>query len=114
MFVPQRPLAAPGAALWQQLCYPGESGSSSSSGVDDSSSSGDGSHEAASLHRQQQQQEQQPARPPDEQLLALLARVGLEYLPARAGGSLDGAADWAGMLSPGELQRLAVARVLLR
>lgn len=99
MFVPQRPLAAPGAALWQQLCYPGESSS-------------DGSREGASPHRQEQQQ--QPARPPDDQLLALLARVGLEYLPERAGGSLDGAADWGGMLSPGELQRLTVARVLYR
>lgn len=100
MFVPQRPLAAPGSALWQQLCYPGDQ--SSSSGRGSSSSAGQG----AVLRAER--------RPPDAQLLSLLRRVGLEYLLQRVGGSFDAPADWGAMLSPGELQRLAVARVLRR
>ena len=90
MFVPQRPLAAPGAALWQQLCYPGsDSGSGSSSSC-------------------------QPTRPPDWELLELLRRVGLRHLLDRTGGSFQAPVDWGAQLSPGELQRLAVARVLYR
>lgn len=100
MFVPQRPLAAPGGALWQQLCYP----STSSSGNLDVP----GSDGLQPLRRRSQR------RPPDGELLALLQRVGLGYLLDRVGGSLEAPADWGAMLSPGELQRLAVARVLLR
>ncbi|KAL4860116.1 ATP-binding cassette sub-family D member 4 [Chlorella vulgaris] len=107
MFLPQRPLAAPGTALWQQLCYPG------------SDAPGD-----SCLQQQQQQQQQQQERtegqgpqelaPSDSYLLALLERVGLQYLLDRVGGSFQAAADWGAQLSPGELQRLAVARVLHR
>ena len=106
MFVPQRPLAAPGSALWQQLCYPGaDCGSAASScGSSDASSSS-----AIQLDRQQQ-----AVRPPDAHLLSLLRRVGLGYLLERVGGSFEAPADWAAMLSPGELQRLTVARVLHR
>ncbi|MCA3179425.1 MAG: ABC transporter ATP-binding protein/permease [Burkholderiaceae bacterium] len=48
----------------------------------------------------------------DAALLALLERVNLGELPARLGG-LDAAQDWAKVLSIGEQQRLAFARVLL-
>ena len=95
VFVPQRPLAAPGAALWQQLCYPGSDSGSSCSSTSSSSSS-------------------QPARPPDGVLLELLRRVGLLHLLGRTGGSFQAPVDWGAQLSPGELQRLAVARVLYR
>lgn len=101
MFVPQRPLAAPGSALWQQLCYPGADGGSAASSC--------GTSTAIRLDRQQQ-----AVRPPDAHLLSLLRRVGLEYLLERVGGSFEAPADWAAMLSPGELQRLTIARVLHR
>eukprot|EP00887_Chlorella_sp_A99_P000802 scaffold5.g802.t1 len=78
VFVPQRPLAAPGAALWQQVVYP-------STGP----------------------------RPSDAHLGRLLAAVGLAHLAARGGAAgFDAAAPWGEQLSPGELQRLAFARVL--
>jgi ABC-type transport system involved in cytochrome bd biosynthesis fused ATPase/permease subunit len=80
-FLPQRPLAAPGAALWHQLAYPSAD------------------------------------RPPDAELLPLLQAVGLLGLLRRAGGSLDAPPAqgcWAAALSPGELQRLGIARVLRR
>lgn len=106
LFIPQRPLAAPGSALWQQLCYPG--GSGSDAGSSDGGSSDGGSSE------QQGQQAKAVQRAPDAELAVLLERVGLQYLLARVGGSFEAPADWAAMLSPGELQRLAVARVLHR
>jgi len=48
----------------------------------------------------------------DRALLAVLAAVNLAELPARWGG-LDAQADWAVVLSIGEQQRLAFARLLL-
>lgn len=109
MFVPQRPLAAPGAALWQQICYPdgaedldGASSTTGSKGI----VGGPGRRQAADT--------QQQRRLSDAELLTLLERVGLRHLLDRVDGSFEAAADWAGQLSPGELQRLAVARVLLR
>jgi len=52
-----------------------------------------------------------PTDVPDEALLDLLARVNLADLPQRFGG-LDAERDWAKVLSIGEQQRLAFARVL--
>lgn len=51
--------------------------------------------------------------PSDGELLRALAEAGLGSLPERVGG-LDATADWAGLLSVGEQQRLAFARALLR
>lgn len=48
----------------------------------------------------------------DDELVALLARVNLPELVERFGG-LDAQLDWAKVLSIGEQQRLAFARVLL-
>ncbi|HEX6735432.1 MAG TPA: ATP-binding cassette domain-containing protein, partial [Azonexus sp.] len=48
----------------------------------------------------------------DEELLALLARVNLPDLAHRVGG-LDVEMDWQKVLSVGEQQRLAFARLLL-
>jgi len=120
MFVPQRPLAAPGGALWQQICYPGDPGSNGISGGSSSlgsSTSGGGGGDVDCGQQQlaaAQEAPQECRRPPDGELLALLQRVGLQYLLDRVGGSFSAAADWGAMLSPGELQRLSVARVLHR
>jgi vitamin B12/bleomycin/antimicrobial peptide transport system ATP-binding/permease protein len=48
----------------------------------------------------------------DEKIHEILARVNLENLPERFGG-LDAEMHWADVLSPGEQQRLAFARLLL-
>jgi putative ATP-binding cassette transporter len=48
----------------------------------------------------------------DPELLKLLERVNLEDLPERVGG-FDVELDWADVLSLGEQQRLAFARLLL-
>ena len=49
----------------------------------------------------------------DEALHAALGEAGLSKLPERVGG-LEAHADWAGLLSVGEQQRLAFARAFLR
>jgi vitamin B12/bleomycin/antimicrobial peptide transport system ATP-binding/permease protein len=49
---------------------------------------------------------------PDDELQRVLGRVNLEDLPARMGG-FDTTADWADLLSLGEQQRLAFARLLI-
>jgi len=48
----------------------------------------------------------------DDELMRLLESVNLRYVAERC-GSLDSEMDWAKVLSVGEQQRLAVARVLL-
>lgn len=81
MFLPQRPLTAPGTALWQQIAYP------------------------------------KTYRPSDDVLRMLLSDVGLAHLLERTGGSFEspgnGLFAWSSALSVGEMQRLAIARVLL-
>ena len=78
MLLPQRPLSAPGATLWQQITYPGS------------------------------------IRFSDNVLCTLLSAVGLGHLLEQAGGDLGATHPvWATSLSPGEMQRLAIARVLL-
>jgi putative ATP-binding cassette transporter len=52
-----------------------------------------------------------PAAGPDERLLALLRVVGLETLPGRIGG-LDAQVKWEDLLSLGEQQQIAFARLL--
>jgi len=49
----------------------------------------------------------------DEDLLRALAEANLAELPVRAGG-LDAERNWPDFLSPGEQQRLAFARLLIR
>ncbi len=49
---------------------------------------------------------------PDEQLYRILQQVNLKDLPVRVGG-LDVELDWTNILSVGEQQRLAFARLLL-
>jgi putative ATP-binding cassette transporter len=50
-------------------------------------------------------------RPPDGRILAALERAGLGPAVERAGG-LDVERDWTAALSPGEQQRLSIARIL--
>lgn len=113
MVVPQRPLAAPAGGLWQQVCYPGSCAAAGS--LDDSPDDGR-SPSLAGLGQEGSSSSGSSGscRPSDSELLALLRRVGLETLVDRVGGSFTAAADWAAMLSPGELQRLSIARVLHR
>lgn len=108
-FVPQRPYVVLGA-LRDQLLYPTwahpELGSSSKQ---------DG-------ERQQVQQQGGAAGgsspsarplPGDDEMRAVLRTVQLGPLLDRVHGDLDAVADWASVLSLGEQQRLAFARVLL-
>lgn len=53
-----------------------------------------------------------PKNPTEEQFQEILEQVNLPYLIERCGG-LDAEADWGKLLSLGEQQRLAFARVLL-
>ena len=48
----------------------------------------------------------------DNELLAMLNRVNLPELADRVGG-LDAERPWGNLLSPGEQQRIAIARALL-
>lgn len=67
---------------------------------------------------QAQHRKQQPYRPVpgDDQLTAMLQRVQLGHILQRqtvSAPALDSTEDWASILSLGEQQRLAFARVLL-
>ncbi|KAL3160894.1 hypothetical protein ABBQ38_009286 [Trebouxia sp. C0009 RCD-2024] len=80
---PQRPLAAPGGTLLEQVMYPSPLPSPGDLGDVDTS-----------------------------QLVQVLQQVGLAELLQRAHGDWMLPLDWQGMLSPGELQRLSFARIL--
>ncbi|DBB08479.1 TPA: ATP-binding cassette sub- D member 4, variant 2 [Trebouxia sp. C0006] len=81
MFLPQRPVAAPGNTLLEQLIYPAVM-----------------PEEGSALDLQH--------------LALLLQQVGLTELLQRVQENWRLSQNWQGMLSPGELQRLSIARVL--
>ncbi|KAL0050452.1 hypothetical protein WJX82_011470 [Trebouxia sp. C0006] len=79
MFLPQRPVAAPGNTLLEQLIYPAVM-----------------PEEGSALDLQH--------------LALLLQQVGLTELLQRVQENWRLSQNWQGMLSPGELQRLSIAR----
>ena len=85
LVLPQRPLLAPGRTLREQLLYP----------------------EAAPPSSAEEAQE-------EAELRALLEAVELGHLLDRVAGRWDAPWEGWGALTPGELQRLGVARVLRR
>lgn len=108
-FIPQRPYMVLGS-LRDQLLYP--TWQHSSNTLDTSpdgngiASSSDGSTPAGSIIAGK-------PRPTDRELKEALEKVKMTPLLERVNGNLDSEADWAGILSLGEQQRLAFARVLL-
>ena len=97
-FVPQRPYMVLGS-LRRQLLYPTWAQDGAAAGTDAGASTAGGG-------------EGPPGRPSDADLETVLGRVRLSTLLQREGG-LDAEVDWSGVLSLGEQQRLAFARLLL-
>lgn len=99
-FVPQRPYVVLGS-LRDQLLYP--TWAQPQRGAD-SPAAGDPNHQHEHPHR---------PLPSDEDMRRALLAVRLGPLVERVKGDLDAKAEWASVLSLGEQQRLAFARVLL-
>jgi len=140
-FVPQRPYIVLGT-LKEQLLYPtwAQTGAEAHSGEDEISSSGAAaagprvSEEASSSSSSRERRtgdiptisnihSTTPTTsrdapgvrpiPSDDDMRAVLRDVQLGPLLDRVGGDLNAVADWAAILSLGEQQRIAFARVLL-
>lgn len=94
-FVPQRPYVVLGT-LRDQLLYP---------------TWAQPSDDSPSLHHENEHQHR--PLPSDEAMRRALLAVKLGPLVDRVNGNLDAKSDWASVLSLGEQQRLAFARVLL-
>ena len=118
-FIPQRPYVVLGT-LRDQLLYPTwkeelnseaiteVSGEKFETGTDHDETLG-----IEQLPAEPQTQKHSSPPPSDKEMKDALERVQLGDLLSRLGNDLDSKADWAGMLSLGEQQRLAFARVLL-
>ncbi|CAN1263038.1 ABC transporter D family member 2, chloroplastic [Linum perenne] len=108
LFLPQKPYMVLGT-LRQQLLYPtwADGGFFLS---DDAKSAGS----AAFLMEKPESEEAcgKPKKPTTEDLIQVLDRVRLSYVLSRF-GSLDSIHEWSSVLSLGEQQRLAFARLLL-
>ena len=108
-FLPQRPYC-PNGTLREQLLYPEKLGHQN-----DDDDDGDVGTTSGNTHLPTSRR---TAEVSDAQLLATLDAVGLGDLPYRVGYAnaitgLDASADWSNMLSLGEQQRLAFARILV-
>ncbi|KAL6783973.1 hypothetical protein ACKKBG_A04255 [Auxenochlorella protothecoides x Auxenochlorella symbiontica] len=104
-FVPQRPYMVLGT-LREQLLYPTWTTVVSGPGVS-------GAAEFTVVGTGRHNGKPQLPLPDDGHLVAALQRAQLQGLLERVAGDLDCQADWAAMLSLGEQQRLAFARLLL-
>jgi ABC-type uncharacterized transport system fused permease/ATPase subunit len=96
-FVPQRPYLVLGT-LRDQLLYPAWQRHTDDNGSSSTTSTITKTNKT---------------RPSNEELKAALEAVSMSKLLDRVDGNLDASADWSGVLSLGEQQRLAIARVLL-
>ena len=104
-FLPQKPYLILGT-LRQQLLYPVWSTGAVGASV------GAANHDLNHQHQASSSSPPLPPPPSDDALRSALRAVALEQLASRPGG-LDASADWAAVLSLGEQQRLAFARLLL-
>ncbi|KAB2601768.1 ABC transporter D family member 2 [Pyrus ussuriensis x Pyrus communis] len=107
-FLPQKPYMVLGT-LRQQLLYP--------TWAEDAISTADGTKPTGSLPflKQAPKSEhtsQKPSKPTTEDLIQVLEDVRLSYILSRF-SSLDTSHEWSSVLSLGEQQRLAFARLLL-
>ncbi|CAK7326010.1 unnamed protein product [Dovyalis caffra] len=107
-FLPQRPYMVLGT-LRQQLLYP--------IWADDVITTSDGGNPAGSLPFLMRNPSSgnsggKPSKPTTDDLIQVLENVRLGYILSRF-GSLDSAYEWSSVLSLGEQQRLAFARLLL-
>jgi ABC-type uncharacterized transport system fused permease/ATPase subunit len=103
-FVPQRPYLVLGT-LRDQLLYPVWQRHT------DNDNNNDNGTNTSSINSSTT--EINKTRPSNEELKAALEAVSMSKLLDRVDGNLDASADWSGVLSLGEQQRLAIARVLL-
>ncbi|KAA6420322.1 MAG: abc transporter family [Trebouxia sp. A1-2] len=127
MFVPQRPYMVLGS-LREQVLYPtwatspnpfsAEDGAHAQSSTDrDATSSGGASADDTNGSAASPSSRSMRAVPSDQEICQVLRQVQLGPLLDRvssdAGAGLDTSADWASMLSLGEQQRLAFARIII-
>ena len=121
-FVPQRPYVVLGS-LGDQLLYPTWAQSKEESEMesnkhekDSSRENGGGVDVVVDKNKQRQNTNSNSNRrplPTDDEMRAVLRAVQLAPLLDRVDGDLTTSADWAAVLSLGEQQRIAIARVLL-
>lgn len=120
-FLPQRPFM-PLGSLREQLLFPSgsDAGGSSSGGGLHVNGSRDDEHEHAPLlvrtgdgGGDAGEWQQTLASTSDAELLQLLGEVNLGDLAGKLPGGLDAEQDWSHVLSVGEQQRVAFARLLL-
>ena len=119
-FVPQRPYVVLGS-LRDQLLYPTWAHPEL---ADEESKNNNGSSDGAIIKSFEKNDSNKTSSssssssgarplPTDDEMRAALRAVQLAPLLERVGGDLDASADWAAVLSLGEQQRVAFARVIL-
>ncbi|KAJ7949053.1 ABC transporter D family protein [Quillaja saponaria] len=108
-FLPQRPYMVLGT-LREQLLYP--TWAEDAIPMSDSSTKPNGVLPFLMTAQNAENGTEKPRKPLTDELMKVLADVRLEYVLSRFGG-LDSTHEWSSVLSLGEQQRLAFARLLL-